>query len=248
MIYKKIILNEYYDNCKDGYLELYLLEDNTPKQTILICPGGGYAYVSPREGECIALRINQMGYNAAILTYTTGYNCYPYPMNELEDAIHYLYNNKEVYNVSSISLMGFSAGGHLAAYVGYTTKQKISSIILGYPVITFGKYTHLGSKTNLLGNENKFYEEFSVETLINGNSPRTFIFTTVSDETVPFENTLLLINELRKNNVSLELHAYESGVHGMSLGTKEAGIEPFKENEVFATWTYFLEEFLKRGC
>lgn len=247
---EKIYLKELYENCKDGYLRLYFPEYipgvSTSRHTVVVCPGGGYEHTSQREGEIVALKLCSMGFNAAVLNYTVGVGCYPYPINELECVLDYLENKKNELGIKSLSVMGFSAGGHLAGYVGYTTKHKLHSVILGYPVITMDEYTHLGSKDHLLNGNNDLFEEMSVQNKVTKDSPRTFIYTTVDDGSVPFENTLSLVNALRKNNVSFELHAFEQGVHGLSLANELVATNQNQINEVVSSWTYFLEKFINR--
>ena len=248
---EKIYLKNYYDDCKDGYIRLYFssdpLDQNRKRHTIVVCPGGGYGYTSAREGEVVALKLLTMGLNAVVLDYTCGEGCYPYPQNELERTLDYLEERKEELGILSLSVMGFSAGGHLAGSVGYTTKHNLRSVILGYPVVTMDESTHVGSKYNLLRDHMELAEQMSVENLVTPTSPRTFIYTTVDDQSVPFENTLKLINSLRKNKVSFELHAFENGPHGISLANSLTAAYPEQNNEGIASWTYFLEKFINRN-
>lgn len=251
MVYKRIYLRDLYDDCRDGYFRMYFPEYidgvNSKRHTIVVCPGGGYNHTSLREGEVVALKLLTLGFNAVVLDYTVGEACYPYPMNELERTLDYLDERREELGIESLSVMGFSAGGHLVSYVGYTTKHKLHAVILGYPVVTMSDATHIGSKTNLLKDYIDLANKMSVENLVTPNSPRTFIYTTVNDETVPFENTLLLVNALRKNNVSFELHAFEKGVHGLSLANTLTATSENQINEVVSNWTYFLEKFINRN-
>lgn len=249
-MFNQIKLRDYYNDCKDGKVRFYFPEHiegiNNYRHTIVVCPGGGYNHTSLREGEVVALKLLSMGFNAVVVDYTVGEGCYPYPINELTRTLEYLDNKKEELGIKSLSVMGFSAGGHLASYVGYTTNIKLNAVILGYPVITMKEFTHQGSKHNLLCNHTELIDEMSVENKINANSPRTFLFTTVEDQSVPFENTLLLVNALRKNNVSFELHAFESGKHGLSLANDLVATSNEGINCPFATWPYFLEKFMKK--
>ena len=247
---EKILLKDIYSDCKDGAIRLYFPEEidgvDPYRHTIVVCPGGGYNHTSRREGEILALKLLTMGCNAVVLDYTVGVGCYPYPMNELERTLDYLEDKKDELKIKSISVMGFSAGGHLAGYVGYTTKHKLHSVILGYPVVTMGNSTHIGSRTCLLNGQTELYGEMSVENKVTESSPRTFIYTTVSDDAVPFENTLLLVQALRKHKASFELHAYENGVHGLSLANSLVATHPNQVNDDVATWTNHLEKFIKR--
>ena len=252
MILEKIKLSEKYCDVKNGVLTIYCPDsikylDSPKKHTILVCPGGAYGMCSQREGEVVALKLIGFGFNVAVLNYSTFLGCYPYPMNEVEASLDYLEKNYERFNIKDISLMGFSAGGHLASYCAYTTKHKIASVILGYPVITMNEYTHSGTRKNLMHNCSENMEkELSVENLVTADSPRTFIYTTVNDDAVPFENTLFLVQALRKNKVSFELHAFEKGPHGISLANDLIGTDENYINTDIQKWLDLAVSFIKR--
>jgi acetyl esterase/lipase len=132
-----------------------------------------------------------------------------------------------------VGIMGSSAGGHLASTLlthfdagnpsATDAVDKESSRpdlgILCYPVITMGKYTHQGSKNNLLGKEpsEELVTLLSNELQVTPQTPPTFLFHTVEDNAVPVENSLMFAEALRKNGVPFDLHIYEKGRHGIGL-------------------------------
>ena len=126
-----------------------------------------------------------------------------------------------------IAVCGFSAGGHLAlsgavlAVPGLPEQPRPDAVILGYPVITAGEYAHRGSFVQLAGEDPAAQQAFSLEDKITPRTPPVFVWHTMEDETVPVENTLLLVSALHRAGVPCEAHLFEKGCHGTSLSTAE---------------------------
>lgn len=243
------MINEIYE-IKDGEykarLTTYII-DNTIEQDkirplVLICPGGGYAMTSPKEGEPIALQMNSFGIHACVLNYSCAPAEFPTGLNQLAKSMKLIRENATGWHVDSdkIVVLGFSAGGHLAASLGtFWNKEfilrdlqvkeeeiKPNALVLSYPVITSGEYAHEGSFQNLLGDralDSNWRELVSLEKQVDSSMPKTFIWHTFEDQAVPVENSLFLANAMRKANVAFTLHIFEKGRHGLSLGTKETG-------------------------
>ena len=141
---------------------------------------------------------------------------------------------------NAIIIEGCSAGGHLAAsYACMWKRDFVSKALLGdtkdsskeklrpnglmlcYPVITSGKFAHRGSIENLLGDRYEYMkEDMSLENQVNSDVPKTFIWHTFTDGSVPVENSLLFATALRENNINTELHIFPEGGHGLSLANK----------------------------
>lgn len=200
---------------------------------LLICPGGGYRRVSPREGEPIAFHFLPQGYNVFILDYSVAPNCFPTQLREVAAAMELIYKNAEAWHCDTdkIAIMGFSAGGHLAAHYsnGYNwpevremfpESKPVNASILCYPVITADpKHAHLGSFQNLLGVEKLTSEEeqrFSCDKMVSRQTPPTFLWHTRPDSVVPVMNTLLYAQALAENDVPFAVHIYPEGWHGLS--------------------------------
>lgn len=198
---------------------------------VIVVPGGGYSYVSPREADPIALQFAAAGYHTAILTYSTGENARNYqPLRQLAQAIGLLREKAEPWNIlpDKIAVCGFSAGGHLAMSSAVlqipdeTGQPRPDAVILAYPVITAGEYAHRGSFVQLAGSEDvKKQEPFTLENKITPETPPVFVWHTMEDRSVPVENTLMLIGALHKAGVRCEAHLFEKGAHGTSLNTAE---------------------------
>ena len=197
---------------------------------VLVVPGGGYNHVSPREGDPVALQFAAAGYHTAVLTYSVGEGAQNYrPLRQLNEALALLRQNAGEWHIlpDKIAVCGFSAGGHLALSAavldipGETAQQRPNAVILGYPVITAGEYAHRGSFVQLAGEDPAAQQAFSLEDKITSRTPPVFVWHTMEDETVPVENTLLLVSALHRAGVPCEAHLFEKGCHGTSLSTAE---------------------------
>lgn len=203
---------------------------------VLVCPGGGYGFTSDREAEAVAVSFMNMGVHAAILRYSVAPAEYPTALHEVARAVTILREHADEWyiNKDKIVVMGFSAGGHLAASygafwndpelaeaIGMSSEElRPAGTILCYPVITSDdRYWHKGSFENLLGSQwsEEMLEKMSIEKQVTADFPKTFMWHTYTDALVPLENSLLMAMALRRAGVSLEYHLYEDGVHGLSL-------------------------------
>ncbi len=218
--------------------------DNRP--LVLICPGGAYAYTSPREGEVLAMQFLAFGCHAAVLNYSCAPARYPVALLEAAYAMNLIRQHAEEWHVDpkGVIILGCSAGGHLAASLGTLWQEDFLSqamglagedrrllrpdgMILCYPVITAGKFAHRGSFENLLGPEEgaearledagSLLSGLSLETRVTGETPPAFIWHTFTDDAVPVENSFAFVSALRRAGVSTEFHMYPVGGHGLSL-------------------------------
>lgn len=235
MIYEKITLPH------GGILTAYCPEnlteigDTRSWPAVLICPGGAYAMVSQREAEPVAMQMMARDVSAFVLEYDVAPARYPTQLLQTAEALAYIRENAAEYHIDKVSVMGFSAGGHLAASLGTRWQEELlrnelckpsetfrpDSLVLCYPVITAGEFTHVGSMENLTGSiEPKDWQMHALETLVTDKTPKTFLWHTWEDSAVPVENSLLFATALRKAGVTTELHIYPHGDHGLSLSTE----------------------------
>jgi acetyl esterase/lipase len=205
---------------------------------VIVLPGGGYRALSMNsEGRQVANYLNSMGIAAFVLQYRLGPRYHhPVELDDAQRAIRMVRSHASEWHIAQnrIGIMGFSAGGHLAATAstrfdsGKTNASdgvdRLSSrpdfSILCYPVISLTEaWTHQGSKLNLLG-ENpapELAKTLSMENAVTAQTPPTFIFQTNADTTVPAENSVYYYLALRKAGVSAEMHVFENGPHGVGL-------------------------------
>ena len=216
----------------------YLPSTNTATgAAMVICPGGSYTVLEPREGRDYALWLNQHGLTCFVLKYRLGKHGYHYPaeFQDVTRAMRWVRAHADDYNINPnrIGIMGSSAGGHLASLAlthfdggdinsSDPIEQQSSRPDLGilcYPVISMGEYRHQGSFTNLLGSNPspELVRELSSELQVKTNTPPCFIWVTWHDKTVAMENTMMFAMALRKNKVPFDLHVYENGHHGLGL-------------------------------
>ena len=159
-----------------------------------------------------------------------------------------------------IAVGGFSAGAHLAGLHAAVWNRaswypqgtdlalhQPNAAVLCYPVVSAGKYAHRGSFEQLAGDDMEKQQAFSLETLVSPDMPRTFLWHTLTDETVPVENSLLLEKSLRRVGVSHEMHLFPHGVHGLALADMETSdIEKGRlPDRHIARWQALCAEWLK---
>ena len=209
-------------------------------QTVVICPGGGYEWVSEREAEPIALKFVGAGYHAVVLHYSVAPAAhYPTALRQLAWTVAHLREHAAEYHIdpNKVVVAGFSAGGHLAASYGVFWKKKTflaeelgvdaeqlrpNGLLLSYPVITSGTKAHRGSFTNLLGDRyDELVDEMSLENQVSLDTPKTFLWHTAPDDCVPVENSILFFTALHALEIPVEMHIYPVGGHGLGLASEE---------------------------
>jgi len=222
---------------------------------MIICPGGAYSHCSDREGEPVALRFMSLGWAAGVLTYSTSPARYPVALNQLAETVKYIRNHCTKYNAHPhrIVVMGFSAGGHLAACLGnmwhdWGEDCRPNALVLCYPVITSGDYAHVRSFMNLLGNQyEELKDDLSMEKKVSLLTPPTFVWHTRTDEGVACMNSLLFADQLQKFGIKHHLELFETGEHGLSLANREVLSQkhPAVNNEV-AQWPELADNWLRK--
>lgn len=222
-------------------LTTYILDDPmegaAKRPAVVICPGGGYGFCSPREAEPIAMRFNAAGFHAFVLDYSVAPFKYPRALEELSMSVALVREKAEEWMIESdkIAVCGFSAGGHLACSLGMfwnaepirrtDQRNKPNAMILSYPVISSGPFAHTGSFDNLCQTQEQRCLN-SLENQVSKDTPPAFIWHTFEDPTVPVENSLFLAAEMRKQGIPFELHIYQKGGHGLSTAGPDVGTAP----------------------
>ncbi len=244
---------------KDARFDLYFPK-NPNGQMIVVCPGGGYSIVSSYwEGLYVAEWMLERDITVAVVKYRMPNRHETVPLDDVQNVFRYCRAHAEEWGINSIGVMGFSAGGHLAAsastlYVDEVTRPDFSIII--YPVIVMDKITlRSGTRVNLIGSKaevegrngkkwdewdkgKKEYavmeEKYSLDKQVSSNTPPAFIALSSNDGVNP-DNSLRYYNALLANGVSAELHTYTYGGHGWGFAS-----EKYNDNDKLA---YCRDEF-----
>ena len=273
MIYEKLRIKDISRKLKnsEAIISAYIPENseeiniNKKRETIIICPGGGYEFTSDREAEPIALKFVAQGFNAVVIRYSIAPVRYPTALLELAETVRYVREKEKEWNVDTekVIVCGFSAGGHLAGSLGVlwineiiekyldikNEEVKPNAMILCYPVISSGEFAHKGSFDSLLGEKEAEIsrENLSLEKLVSIETPKTFLWHTFDDGTVPVQNSLLFSNALASNKVQFELHIYPSGVHGLGLCEEITAMNGRSEhiNSHIASWFNLACQWIK---
>jgi acetyl esterase/lipase len=229
--------------------ELYVFfppKDSSVHTAVIICPGGAYARLAiDHEGIDAAKWLTHFGITGIVLKYRLPSDTIMKeksigPLQDVQEAIRIVRRKSVEWNLDprEIGVMGFSAGGHLAATASTlygkktydatdTTSARPDFSILIYGVISMqNKFGHEGSRKNLLGThpDSAFVDLFSAELQVDAETPPAFIVHSANDPTVPVASSIAYFSALKKYSIPAELHIYETGGHGYGI-TGKGGTE-----------------------
>ena len=199
-------------------------------QMIVVCPGGGYSIVSSyNEGVYVADWMLEKGITVCVVKYRLPNGHCKVPHADVENAFRYCRAHADKWGVNQIGVMGFSAGGHLAATTStmWTEDQTRPDFsVLIYPVITMEVgLTHKGTRERLI-TEKAIWQEhksekYSLDNQVTRFTPPTFIAHCSDDFTVPIENSLRYYNRLIDCEVDAEMHIWPKGAHGWGFSSEK---------------------------
>lgn len=225
--------------------------------SVVIFAGGGYVRLAiDNEGYDLARWLNTRGVAAFVVKYRMKEYGFPAPLLDGQRAVRLVRKSAKDWGLdpNKIGVIGFSAGGHLAASV--TTRfdfvadkadpllvisARPDFAVLGYPVITLeGEHAHAGSRKALLGEnpDPALVRDNSLQFQVNATVPPVFLFHGVADQAVPVANSLMFFNEVLKYNKQSELHLYQSNIHGVGMVQGQGTI---------SSWTQALELWMKQN-
>ena len=217
-----------------------------PKRAaVVILPGGGYRGTSVlKEGYDVARAFNEMGVTAFVVKYRTPSDKHMAdkrvgPLQDAQQALATVRRDAAKWQIDPkrIGLIGFSAGGHLAATTGTMFHSPVLAqwssadvrpdfLMLIYPVITFTESTvHWDSRRQLLGNAPSIEDrkKFSAELAVTDETPPTFLIHAADDQTVPVANSILFFQALQARKIPAQLMIYPAGGHGYGLNNATTG-------------------------
>jgi acetyl esterase/lipase len=215
---------------------------------VVVFPGGAYTHLAANlEGRQVADWFTARGFRAFILSYRLSSNGYilPVPLLDARRAIQTVRARARDYfiNPNRIVVIGFSAGGHLAALAGTQfipgnpeaddPIERVSSrpdfLVLGYPWIgaISSDTSHLSycKLFNLMDKCEELRKAYSPDLFVTPQTPPTFWYHTFDDKTVPVEQGLRFYDALVKAGVPSEAHIFANGVHGTGLGKADAALD-----------------------
>lgn len=232
---------------------------------VLVCPGGGYTHLSPREAEPVALAFAAKGFQVFVLYYSLLPKTLPQPLLDGAKAMNLIRDHAKEWDVDphKVAVCGFSAGGHLAAMLSTLWREPVieesglscektrpDAAILGYAVVMAGEdEAKPGRLAEKLGdiNDPLVHKAAFLTKQVSEHNPPTFLWHTAADQTVPVANSLLMAKALADHKVPFELHVFPEGAHGLALALRRtSGGDPAGELPEVAGWMGLCCDWLKR--
>lgn len=241
-----------------AYIPAPTVAGDDHRMGLVICPGGGYTHLSPREGELMALRLASRGVSCFVLGYHLAPDRFPTQLFDAAQAVAYVRSHAADFHIQPdrIAIMGFSAGGHVAGSLGVCWQDadlmaqagvdpedaRPNAMVLCYPVITAGAKAHRGSFVALTGSENiGDHLPYSLEAQVTPQTPPTFLWHTWQDGAVPVENTLYMAQALKAAGVQAEVHIYPFGGHGLAMADETTAV-PGYDGQIIPEVQGWLED------
>jgi acetyl esterase/lipase len=248
----------------EPYILHYQPDEVKTDAAVYLVPGSGYVNnpaIPTQEGDNVARYLAEQGITVFICIYRVGKDgCFPQPTLDGRRGMRWVRYNAEKFGIDpkKIISLGYSAGGHLcASLVSVRDKLEGEGVdeiddldyvpdyqALCYPVISFDtskKYTHAGSCWHLLGEAHKdLIPAMCFENTVVAPVPPTFLFHNFDDAAVGVENSLLYAARLRELGISVEMHVYPHGGHGVGIGRDDS-----KANNHNGDWVVRFVEWIK---
>jgi len=244
--------NRWLTGVENPVLTAYLPEPagERPAAAVVVFPGGGYAgQAIDKEGHYVARWLAERGVVGVVAPYRCGGGEHrsPVPLTDGLGAVRAVRSHAEAWKLDPerVGVLGFSAGGHLAATVATATGEASEAVdarpdfaVLVYPVISMREgVTHGGSRNNLLGSSpsEELVARYSADQRVTAAAPPTLLIHAVDDSAVPVENSQRFYDACRRHGVPVEMHLYEAGGHGFGMWAPHGSV---------AGWPAVLEGWL----
>lgn len=218
-----------YDDSKQNFkpsIRVFLPDaDKATGLAVVCCPGGGYSHLAmDHEGYEWASFFNERGIALIVLKYRMPHANPDVPISDAKEALRVVRENAQKWNIDpqKVGIMGSSAGGHLASTVSTHSDMLTAPAfqILFYPVVTFDyKYTHQGSRHNLIGKNaaQELVTLYSNEKQASNQTPPAIMLLSDDDTAVPSPNSVNYYLALKQHGIKATMHIYPSGGHGWGI-------------------------------
>ena len=211
----KVILNEERNVSLVTMIQDVGHELNVGKRpAIIVLPGGGYSMCSDREAEVVAYPYLAAGYHAFVLRYSVGiHRNWPNPLDDWEQAMEYILAHADEWGLAKnkIAVIGFSAGGHLAATAATMAQHRPNAALLGYAALLLDIAQACQPGTDIPAPVD----------YVDGKTPPCFLFSARDDSAVPTRNQVAFLQKLVDNDIVFECHVYPRGGHGFSTAESQ---------------------------
>ena len=223
------------------------------RPAIVVCPGGGYMYCSPREAEPVALAYTARGFHAFILRYSVGWEAAGFaPLKEISWVIGYLREHAEKWNIDpdKIITCGFSAGGHLALSAGLLAENKPNAMVLGYPAASAPNMPGMNFMLKLLEGKQEVTDEdaqkYDLVSQVTKDAPPMFLVATAQDMLTAY-GALPLAKKYSDLGMLYELHIFQYGPHGYALANEVSADGALQNDDpAYAQWLELSVMWLHR--
>lgn len=216
---------------------------------VIVLPGGAYTNHASHEAEPIAEFYQSCGFQAFVLRYRLLPNLYPAALCDVQRLIKYLRANAKELKVDpeKIFVIGFSAGGHLAATTAVAEdvcqlgdaldvqSHRPNGVLLSYPVVNTGHKCVV----RIANEDETICEKLCIDRQVTADTPPVFIWHTAEDSVVSVQQSLSLASALRENKIPFELHVFPHGSHGLGLA---------KHRPDIATWAEHSTQWIRSVC
>lgn len=206
---------------------------------VILCPGGGYVRLAvENESAKVGRFLRPLGVATFVLKYRMAEYGHPAPLQDVLRAVRTIRSRAREFGLdpTRIGIMGASAGGHVALSAAFlfdavegrtgaaldSVSARPDFVAVLYPVVTMkAPFAHAGSVTALLGASPTaaLVDHLSLEQQVTAAAPPMFIVHTTGDQSVPVENSLMLVEALRRAKVPTEFHMYVDGAHGFGIAS-----------------------------
>lgn len=219
-----------------------------PRPAMLVLPGGGYGRQADHEAEPVVEWLAALGIHAYVLRYRVAPDRHPAPLEDAKTVLLQIRGGSSGLSVDStrVGVLGFSAGGHLAATLSTAVATGTEALdvpaavpdltVLCYPVVSYLDQVHQGCVDNLLGASpsDALLREVSADLHVTAATPPAFLWHTADDEAVPVHHSLAYAGSLVQAGVPAELHVFPHGRHGLGLAPGDPG--PAQWTALCAAW------------